>query len=229
MGKTKNYVSNGDGTGTMHFKDDACGEDGVFNPGANQIGLTIDGLGRACMLLSQHFFSILDDRCRSADSHYLDCNVDEGYMMVEELTMFPIEFVWRSVSWGSFCDRYGIQKGLKLEEEGIIETTLKSDDLGDPLIVEAAIVALNLMSKDDLYKCNVIMMDVSRILTEELSHFGYTLIDFKMEFGLNADGIIMIGDEVSGSIWRITDEHGTVIDPIDAARTICAEYYVDEN
>lgn len=222
MGKTKNIERNGNGTCTLVFKDDATGVDGVFDPGANQISLKIDGMGMASMLLSKHFFELLEEN--DVATHYQGCDVEQGKMFVNELKMFPIEFVWRGRAWGSFCKTYGVKQGSDLGPGGIVETMLKSDDLGDPRILRDSAIGLNLISGHDYDDCIKLTYEIARILSIELKMYGYELIDFKVEFGVGNNGWIELGDEISGGIWRILS-HDNPVDPIESAKVICSEFY----
>ena len=74
-GKTKNVFALDDGNYLLKFKDDCTGADGVFDPGMNTVGLTIDGAGRAGLRLTKHFFEILNKK--GIPTHYIDCNIDE--------------------------------------------------------------------------------------------------------------------------------------------------------
>jgi len=221
MGKTKDITVNNDGTCTFLFKDDACGEDGVFDPGANQVGLKIDGIGRASLLLSQHFFKILKEK--GVTSHFISADIEKGTMRGKQLTILPVEFIWRSKAWGSFCKMYGVEKGKILN--GLIEATLKNDPLGDPRINEEACIALGKLTKDQYDWCDTATRAIGTILAKEMERHGYELIDFKVEFGVNAEGDIMLADELSGGIWRLLDKEGKSVDPIECAKKICGEYY----
>jgi len=220
MGKTKDLIDNGDGTCTFRFKDDVTGENGVFDPGANKVELKIDGMGRASMLLSQYFFPIL--RTAGIPTHDISFDLENGTMTAHKLTIFPIEFIWRCKAMGSFCKRYGVEPGKELPK--IIESTLKDDGLGDPLINKEAAVAIGLITAEQYHICDILTRRTGVVLQARLASFGYELIDFKVEFGLNKDGGIMLGDEVSGGIWRILKD-GAKVDPIDTAKTICPEHY----
>ena len=221
MGKTKDIQINGDGTCTFTFKDDACGEDGVFDPGANQVGLRIDGKGRASLVLSRHFFPILEKE--GIRTHCISTDVERGTMTCQYLTILPIEFIWRDKAWGSFCKMYGVEQGFPLG--GLVEATLKDDALGDPRINKEACVLLGKMTIDQYEFCESVIRRIGLILTRELEEHGYELIDFKVEFGVNQKGNILLGDEISGDIWRVLDKGGKSVDPITCAKKICPEYY----
>ena len=216
MGKTKDVTINNDGTVTFSFKDDACGENGKFDPGANQVGLKIDGIGKASLVLSQHFFKILEKE--GIPTHFISANVDKGTMTCHQLTMLPIEFIWRNKAWGSFCKTYGIEQGTELG--GLIETTLKSDELGDPRINQEACVRLGLITMEQYIQCEQYIRRLGKIFAPEIAKFGYELIDFKVEFGINDKGHVMLADEISGGIWRLLDKNGKSVDPVECAKKI---------
>lgn len=220
MGKTKDVFLNNDGTCTMKFKDDATGKDGVFDPGGNQVALQIDGFGKASMLLSQHYFKILNDE--GIPTHFIDWDLNSGTMLVKPLNIFPVEFIWRDVAWGSFCRAYGVEPGFKLN--GLVEATYKSDELGDPRINKDTLVALGKITSDQYDKCVNYVEKIGEILKRELSKYGFELYDFKLEFGTDESHEPVLGDEISGGIWRVFKE-GKAVDPIDCAKAICPEYY----
>ena len=219
MGKTKDITINNDGTCTFTFKDDACGENGAFDPGANQVGLKIDGMGRAALLLSQFFFPILEKE--GIPTHFIEGNLKDGTMKCHKLTMLPVEFIWRDKAWGSFCKMYGVEQGYVLN--GLIEATLKSDDLGDPRINREAVILLGKLHDFQYDQCDSYIRSIGKIFKRELTKFGYELIDFKVEFGVGAEGKILLADEISGGIWRLRDKGGNSVDPVECARRICGE------
>ena len=221
MGKTKDVTVNNDGTCTFLFKDDACGENGVFDPGANQIGLKIDGIGRASLLLSQHFFRILTEK--GVVTHFISADIEKGTMTCKQLNMLSVEFIWRNKAWGSFCKMYGVEQGKVLN--GLVEATLKSDALGDPRINEEACVALGKLTQSQYRWCDATIREIGGILKPEMAKHGYELIDFKVEFGVDAEGKTMLADELSGGIWRLLDKDGKAVDPLECAKKICGEYY----
>jgi phosphoribosylaminoimidazole-succinocarboxamide synthase len=221
MGKTKDIVLNNDGTCTFTFKDDACGEDGTFDPGANQVGLKIDGMGRASLLLTQHFFPIL--KAEGIPVHFISADVEQGTMTCQKLNILPVEFIWRDKAWGSFCKMYGVEQGYVLG--GLVEATLKNDELGDPRINKEAICLLGKMTAEQYETCESYIRRIGIILHKKMGEYGYALIDFKVEFGINSEGQILLADEISGGIWRILDKEGKSVDPIASAKKICGKYY----
>ena len=217
MGKTKDITLNNDGTCTFTFRDDACGNDGVFDPGANQVGLKIDGKGRASLLLSRYFFPILKEE--GVPVHYISTDVERGTMTCQHLNILPVEFIWRDKAWGSFCKTYGVEQGYPLG--GLIEATLKDDALGDPRINRESCVLLGKVTAIQYDTCEFYTRRIGVVLHKELAKFGYSLIDFKTEFGVASDGSIRLGDEISGDIWRVLDKDGNSVDPVVCANKIC--------
>jgi len=221
MGKTKDIISTSNdngGTVTFKFKDDACGENGTFDPGANQVACQIDGMGRASLLLSQHFFTLL--RQKGIPNHFRCIDAEAGTMTCTRLTIFKVEFIWRSKAWGSFCKAYGVEQGYPLGE-GLVETTLKDDALGDPRANKDTCVLLGKITADQYDRCASATKEIAKVLVEELDKHNYDLIDFKIECGVDDEGNIILGDEISPASWRILDRiTGAIAAPLDAARRI---------
>jgi len=242
FGKTKDTIVYDDGTCEFVFKDEVCTDaEGDFDPGANEAcGLKIDGMGRASLALSQHFFPLLEavkledipDKTLPTKgippdgikTHFISCNIEKGAMLCKHLTMLPVEFIWRSKAWGSFCRVFGVEQGFEFSAP-CIEATLKDDALGDPRIGKPAAVLLGRITEEQFYACENYTGVIGEILRAELAKFGYELIDFKVEFGVDAKGTIHLADEISGGIWRILDKDGNTVDPVMAAITICPHVY----
>ncbi|MDR2899070.1 MAG: phosphoribosylaminoimidazolesuccinocarboxamide synthase, partial [Clostridiales bacterium] len=220
-GKTKDIIANNDGTATFIFKDDVTSENGVFDPGANTSGeVKIEGMGKASMLLSRHFFPIL--KAAGIPTHDISFDIKAGTMTAHALKILPAEIIWRRKAWGSFTKTYGVEQGLPLN--GLVEATLKSDALQDPRINREALITLGKFTPEQYDTCDRLIRKIGPVLEEELKKYGYELIDFKAEFGINANGEVMMADEVSGGIWRALKD-GQPADPIECAKTICGEYY----
>ncbi|MCL2742267.1 MAG: hypothetical protein FWE67_00275 [Planctomycetaceae bacterium] len=214
-GKTKTVEINDNGTITLRFKDAACGENGKFDPGANQVGLVIEGMGSACLQTCVRFLTLLEDN--GVPTHYESWNPNEGTMTCKNLRMLPIEFIWRDLAWGSFCKMYGIPQGYHLN--GLIEATLKSDELGDPRINQEAAVRCGFLTDKQYEECAGLIRSAGTIIRQEMLKYGYCLVDFKLEFGETKDGRIVLGDEVSPAVWRVLKD-GKPVDPIECAKRI---------
>ena len=128
-GKTKDVYSLDNGNVMLKFKDDCTGKDGVFDPGENTVGLTIEGIGKANLKTSIRYFELL--KKAGIKTHYVSANIDEATMEVLPATVFGhgLEVICRLFATGSFIRRYGeyIKDGTVLEG-GYVECTFKNDE-----------------------------------------------------------------------------------------------------
>ena len=214
QGKTKDVWENDDNTYTLKLKDDATGTNGVFDPGANTVGLTIKGLGLASLKLTDYYFTLLEKN--NIPTHYLGCNFDEVSLQVKKATMFGsgLEFVCRLVANGSFIKRYGAYATKGQELDYIVEVTLKDDQRGDPPISCDILVALDIMSIDEYELCKKLTKQITKILAQNLQEKSLTLHDIKYEFGKDNMGNIMLIDEISGGCMRVYKD-GIKVKPTD--------------
>ena len=137
QGKTKDIFKNDDGNFVLKFKDDVTGENGVFDPGANSVGLTIEGVGKEGLKLTKYFFEILKDK--GIKTHYIDSDIENGTMTVMPAKIFGkgIEVICRFKAKGSFIKRYGQYIEENTDIPAYVEITLKDDERQDPLIIQA--------------------------------------------------------------------------------------------
>ena len=116
-GKTKDVYALEDGSYLLKFKDDVTGVDGVFDPGANTVGLTMEGAGRAGLRLTKFFFEKLNEK--GIPTHYIDANIEEQTMTVKPAEVFGkgLEVICRYKAVGSFLRRYGLyaEEGQSLD------------------------------------------------------------------------------------------------------------------
>ncbi|MCL1874327.1 MAG: phosphoribosylaminoimidazolesuccinocarboxamide synthase [Clostridiales bacterium] len=217
-GKTKNVISD-EVTGDyfLLFKDDATGENGVFDPGANTVGGSVLGKGKTGLAISKYFFQIMEDE--KIPTHYLDADLGEGLMKVRNVTVPPLEFVLRYFTAGSMCRRFSMEKGIPFDPP-YLEVTLKDDDQGDPLISERLCLMKGLLKAGEYDKMLALLLKVGEVLRRTLKELGLTLIDFKIEFGFDANRNIYIADEITPDIWRVQDESGNIPNQIDCAKLI---------
>jgi len=220
-GKTKNLYDLGDGRFKLLFKDDMTGTDGVFDPGANTVGLTVEGAGKAGLAMSAYFFKLLQDK--GCATHFLEANLAEGTMTVRKGSVFGqgLEIICRFSAMGSFIRRYGayIESGAPLD--AIVEMTLKDDERGDPLINREALEALGILKPGEYGALSELTKRICRILRDDLAGKGLQLCDIKLEFGRDADGAVMLIDEISGGNMRVLDG-GKSVEPLDLAKRVCA-------
>ncbi len=215
-GKTKNVLADEkDGSVYLLFKDDATGENGVFDPGSNTVGGSVEGKGKTGLEISRYFFELMEKN--GVPTHYLGADIDAGLMQVRELTVPPLEFVLRYYTAGSMCRRFTIEEGLAFDPP-YLEVTLKDDDQGDPLISERLCIMKGLLVEGQYDEALDVLVRVGEVLKNELAGMGLTLIDFKIELGYDADGKIYVVDEITPDIWRVRDEAGNIPNQIDCAK-----------
>lgn len=202
-GKTKDVYRLEDDTIKLKFKDDVTGEDGVFDPGANIVGLTLDGAGKSGLKVSKFFFEKL--KALQIPTHYLHADLDDCSMHVKDAQMFGngLEVICRYKAVGSFYRRFGqyCEEGEELPE--FVEFTLKDDARNDPPISKDGLVMLNLLKVEEYEVIKELTKTISRLVKEELDKKGLELYDIKLEFGKDDKGEIMLIDEISGGNMRV--------------------------
>ncbi len=220
QGKTKDVYGLENGNVLLKFKDTCTGSDGVFDPGANTVGLSIDGIGKANLAVSVYFFEIL--KAAGVETHYVSADVENGTMEVLPATAFGkgLEVICRNKAVGSFIRRYGdyIESGADLN--GYVEMTLKDDDRGDPLVTKEGLIALNIMTDEQFEATKAETQKINAIMTEELAKKGLVLYDIKFEFGYNNGKVILI-DELSSGNMRVYKD-GQIVAPTELTQLILA-------
>lgn len=217
-GKTKDVYELEDGNYILKFKDDVTGEDGVFDPGANTIGLTMEGAGRSGLRLTKFFFEKLKEK--GIPTHYVDADIDELSMIVKPAKMFGngLEVICRYRAVGSFLRRYGMYAKEGQPLDAFVEVTLKDDERKDPPITEDALDMLGLLSKEEYKILKDLTVKISNIIKEELAKKGLELYDIKLEFGrIGEKNEIALIDEISGGNMRAYKD-GQHIKPLDLER-----------
>ncbi|NLP15895.1 MAG: phosphoribosylaminoimidazolesuccinocarboxamide synthase [Clostridiales bacterium] len=213
-GKTKDVYALSDGNYLLKFKDDVTGVDGVFDPGANTVGLTIDGAGKAGLRLTKLFFERL--REEGIPTHYIDCDIEAATMTVKPATMFGngLEVICRYRAVGSFIRRYGMYAKEGQPLDAFVEVTLKDDKREDPPINEDALHMLGILTRDEYAVLKDLTIRISDIVKEELAKKGIELYDIKLEFGrIGEDKHVALIDEISGGNMRAYKD-GKYIEPI---------------
>ncbi len=222
QGKTKNVYALADGNYLLEFKDDVTGVDGVFDPGANQVGLTIAGAGKAGLKLSKFFFELL--KARGIPTHYVSADLDKNTMTVKPARVFGkgVEVICRFRAVGSFLRRYGayVTEGQPLD--ALVEVTIKDDARQDPLINADALDMLGILSQAEYAVLKDLTQRISRIIKDELAVKGLELYDIKLEFGRDQKGQIMLIDEISGGNMRVYKD-GEQVDPIALQQLLLAD------
>lgn len=218
QGKTKDVFSLENGNYLLKFKDDVTGENGVFDPGANTVGLSIDGIGKENLKTSVYFFEILNTS--NIKTHYVSADIDNATMEVLPAKPFGkgLEVICRYRATGSFMRRYAkyINEGDKLD--AYVEMTLKDDALGDPLVTCEGLEALHIMTKEQFEKIKQMTQQIGGIIKDTLSKKGLELYDIKFEFGVSNGEVVLIDEIASGNmrVYKGTE----ILDPMDLTKLI---------
>jgi len=212
-GKTKNVFELENGNYLLAFKDDCTGKDGVFDPGENSVGLTIEGVGDVNLRMTKYFFEIINEK--GIPTHYVKANLEDTTMEVLPATVFGngLEVICRLRAVGSFMRRYGdyAEEGQKLNS--YVEMTFKDDAKGDPLVTKDALIELGVMSATQYDAIKEQTQVITGIVADEMSKRGMELYDIKFEFGYGPDGNVMLIDEIASGNMRVYKD-GSYIDPM---------------
>lgn len=222
-GKTKNVFRLEDGLFLLKFKDDVTGENGVFDPGANTVGLTIDGAGLAGLKLTQFFYSKLNEQ--GVPTHFVAANLDDATMTVKPATVFGkgLEVICRFKAVGSFLRRYGAYVVEGQDLDAFVEVTIKDDERLDPPISADALNMLGILTLEEYDTLKKRTVEISKFVASELAKKGLTLYDIKLEFGRDANtNEILLIDEISGGNMRAY-KGDTYIEPLDLEKIMLGE------
>lgn len=193
-GKAKVLFPAGPDTLRVYFKDEAT----AFN--AQKRGL-IPGKGVVNNKVSATLFRYLE--AHGVRTHFLE-ELSDREMRVLRVEILPLEVILRFKAAGSFAKRYGVKEGTLLRAP-LVEYSLKSDPLGDPLICPEAILALGLAAEEELSQVRTTTLKVGELLRDFFAQRGLDLIDFKLEFG-KRQGEILLADEISPDTMRLWDQ-----------------------
>lgn len=189
-----------------YFKDDAT----AFN--AAKRG-SIQRKGEINCTLSARLFQMLETR--GIPTHFIDC-IAADRMRVRSLNIFPLEVVVRNIAAGSLCKQTGLPLGTVLKHP-LVEFFYKNDELGDPLLTRDRLLLLELATSEQVDRLREMALEIDRLLVEFFASCQITLVDFKLEFGLDAAGQIVLADEISPDTCRLwnqleTDPNRRVLD-----------------
>ena len=216
-GKTKNVYALENGNYMLKFKDDCTGKDGVFDPGENSVGLTIDGVGDVNLRMSIYFFEKVNEA--GIKTHYVSADLKNTTMEVLPAKPFGkgLEVICRYKAVGSFLRRYSdyIEEGADLP--AYVETTFKNDEKGDPLVTKDGLIALGVMTDKQYEDVKVMTQKITKIVADDLKEKGLVLYDIKFEFGYDKDGSVMLIDEIASGNMRVYKD-GAYIDPMTLSK-----------
>lgn len=220
-GKTKNVYELDNGNYLLKFKDDCTGKDGVFDPGENSIGLTIEGVGDVNLRMSIYFFEKIN--AAGIKTHFVSANLDDTTMEVLPAKVFGkgLEVICRDKAVGSFFRRYGeyIEEGADLPS--YVEMTFKNDEKGDPLVTKEGLVVLGVMNEKQYEDIKVMTQKITKIVSDDMKSKGLDLYDIKFEFGYDKNGDVMLIDEIASGNMRVYKD-GKYIDPMTLSKLFFA-------
>jgi len=178
----------------QYFKDDAT----AFN--AQKRG-SIVGKGVINNKVSERLFRLLEQS--GVPTHFVE-RLSDRELLTKKVTIVPVEVVVRNVVAGSLATRLGLKEGDSIEP-AIVEWYYKNDGLGDPLIADEHIRLLKLATPEQLGEMKRLALQVNRVLRPFFHERQMILVDFKLEFGLYGDRLIL-ADEISPDTCRFWDQ-----------------------
>lgn len=220
-GKTKDVFALENGNYLLKFKDDCTGKDGVFDPGENSIGLTIEGVGDVNLRMSIYFFEKIN--AAGIKTHYVSADLNNTTMEVLPAKVFGkgLEVICRHKAVGSFYRRYGEYIELGADLPAYVETTFKNDAKGDPLVTKDGLIVLGIMTAEQYDAIKEETQKITQIVADDLKEKGLVLYDIKFEFGYDKDGKVMLIDEIASGNMRVYKD-GEYIDPMTLSKLFFA-------
>ena len=212
-GKTKNVYALDNGNYELLFKDDCTGKDGVFDPGENSVGLTIEGVGDVNLRMSIYYFEKIN--AAGIPTHYVSADLANTTMEVLPCKAFGqgLEVICRRKAVGSFFRRYNQYCTEGQDLPYYVETTFKNDALGDPLVTKDGLVDLGVMTAEQYDSLKAQTQAITKIVADDLAEKGLELYDIKFEFGYDPNGKVILIDEVASGNMRVYKD-GQYIDPM---------------
>lgn len=178
-----------------HFKDDAT----AFN--AQKKGTIIEK-GKMNCKITVALFQWLESK--GIKTHLIEQSADDE-ILVKRVKIIPIEVVVRNIAAGSLCRQTGLEEGYQLPFP-LVEYYFKKDELGDPLLTRDRLKILELATEEEMKTLQTLALSVNQHLQELFASCQITLVDFKLEFGIDTQGQILLADEISPDTCRLWDQ-----------------------
>lgn len=137
------------------------------------------------------------------ESHFIK-SLSDREMLVKKVEILPLEVIVRNITAGSFCKRYGVEEGIILDTP-IFEMSYKNDDFGDPLLNDDHAVALKLATREEIDFLRTQTLKINEIMKKFFLKMDLKLVDFKLEFGKDVNGNVILADEISPDTCRLWD------------------------
>ncbi|MCR1953991.1 phosphoribosylaminoimidazolesuccinocarboxamide synthase [Clostridioides mangenotii] len=194
-GKAKQvYSTDNENEYVVYYKDDAT----AFN---GEKKAEIDSKGILNNKISTIIFEMLNEN--KIKTHFIR-SVSEREMLVKKVEILPLEVIIRNITAGSFCKRVGMEEGIVLDEP-IFELSYKNDDYNDPIINDDHAVAMKLATREELKYLREETLKINELLKDFFLKLNLKLVDFKIEFGKDTEGKIILADEISPDTCRLWD------------------------
>ncbi len=178
----------------VDYKDDATAFNGLKKG-------TIEGKGLINNRVTNHLMKMLEEK--GIPTHFIK-ELSDRETLVKRVTIVPLEVIVRNIAAGSLSKRLGLPEGTKLTST-VLEYCYKNDDLGDPMINDYHIAAMQLATAEEVKTIADYSLKINQFLTEYLADLNIELVDFKLEFGRLSDGTIVLADEISPDTCRFWD------------------------
>ena len=178
----------------VSYKDDATAFNGLKKG-------TIAGKGAINNRMSNFLMKMLEEK--GIPTHFVE-ELSDRETVVKKVSIVPLEVIARNIAAGSLAKRLGVEEGYPMKRT-VLEFSYKNDDLGDPMVNDYHILAMEFATEEELETIKKMALDINAILREYLAADGIDLIDFKLEFGKTADGSIVLADEISPDTCRFWD------------------------
>jgi phosphoribosylaminoimidazole-succinocarboxamide synthase len=178
----------------VYYKDDATAFNGEKKGQVEDKGVLNNAI-------TSMLFKILEDK--GIKTHFIE-KLNEREQLCKKVDIIPLEVIVRNVAAGSMAKRLGLKEGLSLNTT-VFELSYKNDDLGDPLINDYHAVGIGLTTFEELNKIYETVGKINEILKEFFLGLNIKLIDFKLEFGKDSNGEILLADEISPDTCRFWD------------------------
>ena len=195
-GKAKKvYTTEDDELYIVSYKDDATAFNGLKKG-------SISGKGVINNRLSNHIMQLLEKQ-EGIPTHYVE-ELNDRETVVKKVKIVPLEVIVRNIAAGSLSKRLGLPEGTPMKHT-VLEYCYKDDELGDPMINDYHIMALELCTKEELATIADYALRVNKFMIDYLKDANIELVDFKIEFGKTSDGQIILADEISPDTCRFWD------------------------
>ena len=194
-GKAKKvYTTDDENAVIIEFRDDMTAGDGARKEVMNK-------KGSYNALISTKLFKVLEEN--GIKTQFIDLP-ETNVMVAKKLEMIPIEVIVRNIATGSLIRKYPIADGTKLDPP-IVQMDFKADEFHDPMLNDSIIKALGLATQEEIDELTEKALKINEVLSEFLLEAGIILVDFKVEFGKDKNGEIILGDEISPDGCRLWD------------------------